>query len=396
MSQAAADRELISRGVIYDTRQLKLRPERIEKSIRARCKMPSEHQDKFVDALSLANLPDLSRRLAQVGAICPEPIIHALGGKLASAVQAVPPTGFISGFESFTPEYILSLIVEVAKYHLLISLVWAGEAAYRRCFEPTGMNALDEQPGTRATTVRRVAGVIAWNASWMLPLLNLYLATKNRPATQVEEDAIKAAPGLLDEGLRWEQELNRMFGASTRAFVKRCHRLARYWSGRIHTTALREMRSAHANTTMYTAHGTEPLDRLWLTRNWVGTGKSNNSALERAMTSIRAGRAIRKPAFGAKCDVETRQLFFLVRNCVARDPKAQAVRAAGRDGDLMAAIERVWQAELIKKALATKKGEPFSAEMTTTGRDAYRQAVATNDQAFLAEVDGLIWRQLQL
>lgn len=402
------DRELIAHKIIYDTRQLKLQKERIEKFLSSRCAIPSKHRIKLVDVLGLMPLPELSEELAVLGQHHPEVVHLALSGKIASAVHAVPNRPFSVGSQDYSINKMLDLVADVAGYHLLIALRRAGEDAYRRCFEPTGLDVLDYQPGRmmpdgkrgqRPTTVKHAAGVISWNAEWIMPIIALYEASKQRSLTPEEEQLITNEPGLVEEGKRWEKELTRLFGQQTAAFVDRCNRLARVWSKYIHVEARREFKNAPANRTLYAARGENPLVNLWLAcaqaRGWTKPNRANQNLLKQAIKSIHKREVVVRAPVPEQSDPEARQIFFLIRNCVTRDPKSHAMRLGGRDRDVIAKIERAWQAEQAKRTLQPG-AELFSVDLIDGAYKVYQSAEAANDTAFLAEVHGQIWRQLHL
>ena len=401
---AGLRRAMIRDNVVLDASKLILQPRDIEEFLGQHFDVPAALWWEVASAARLGDLDDLSERLAYAAEEYEAVIRHAIAGKLESAALAIPALGSVKPAGGFfteeDEEELLVLVVDTSAYHQLIALWRAGLEAHYRCFKPTGIPALDRQPGSRATTVSHVAETILYNAEEATRVLKFFKATKNRSLTQEEEELIHSYPGLLDHGRLLEAELRMRFGRRTKAVVNQCHKLAHLWTRRIRRSMRAFNRKSYGNTRLTTFQGQDALGLLWLVclqaAAWRVEDEASHNGVYKALRQIRAGKPPEPVEMPKAADFVARQLFFLVRNLVAKDPKSYGYGGTADAAPRIEEIEQAWATEYDKQRQGTAGSEGFSVQMTKGACKVYQAAVTRGDHAFLEEVRGPIWRQLHL
>lgn len=401
---AGLDRAMIRDHVILDASKLILQPRDIEKFLGQHFDVPAALWWEVASAARLGDLDDLSERLAYAAEEHEAVVRNAIAGKLASAALAIPAVGSAKPagglFTKEEEEELLVLVVDTSAYHQLIAVWRAGFEAHCRCFKPTGIPALDRQPGSRATTVYHVAETILYNAEEAIKVLRLFKASKNRPLTQREKELIYSHPGLLADGRCLEAELRMRFGGRTEAVVNQCHKVAHSWTRRIRRSMRAFDRKSYGNTRLTTFQGQDALGLLWLVclqaAAWRVEDEADRNGVYKALRQIRAGKAPEPVDMPNAADFVARQLFFLVRSLAAKDPKSCGYGRTADASPRIERIERAWAIEYNKQRQGTAGSEGFSVQMTKGTYKTYQAAVDRGDNAFLEEVHGPIWRQLHL
>ena len=410
---------MVAGGVIHNASKLKLDAASIQLFMQRRITIPARFEEIVGDTFGSEDIEELSDRLAHAAVDYPKLVRYALGGKLDSAVRAMPAVGVVlengSCFTKKNEEELLTLLTEVSGWLMLAALCDRGRAARRRIFKPTGIQALDRQEGKRGTTVATVANGLAYNSGWIGEILGFYWKSKDGLLTAEEERKITSIPGLVDHGLRELARLQKVHGSNLPTMVESWQRVARD-GNRYIRRRLRALGRKHGNLTLTKYNGEDALMLLFLaclqvsawntdttdkaiTSKWdtINDGcRPKFNAVYRALKQIRYGLAPEPLAMPTRANTMARALFFLVRNLITNDPKACGFTGRKAPIDL----DEVEKAYWVQAARRGRKGvhgkEPFATDVSKGSQQIYGNAVMQGNAAFLEEVHGPIWRQLHL
>ena len=399
---------MLTANVITDTSRLKLDANSIQRFIEQRSPISSILGEEIAGAARLGDLDDLSERLADAAVHHPSVVRSAIAGRLATAVRKMPPIGAMlpdgTLFGVDQEEALLTLLVELSAHLQLIALCRAGRDARRRYFRPTGIRVLDHQRDRRATTVQHVVDTIKYNQDLISPILDMYNRPANQPLTREEDDMISAFPGLVQHGRRVLTHLGRNHGRHVLKIVNGWHRAARAGSRLVRSRVNAIEKECHENKTVTKFHGEDALVLLWLTclqaAAWREEDENKRIGVYRALRRMRDGLDPVEQPMPKRSNEAARELFFLIRNLVAKDPGSHGFCGPNAPVDLDK-VEQVYWNEAAKRtaktsAKTTLSNEAFRSNSTKGARKIYDDAVARGDQAFIEEVRGPLWRQLHL
>ena len=387
-------RSLVDLGVLYDVSGVALTPNGIYRCLRSRCPVPNLHWDKFVRLFEIDDLAPLSRTLADIAVVCPEPVRLALEGRLNPAVDAIPRQGLYLNCKFSPPEWLRSTIVSIARYNALAGLLDAGDEAFVRLYEPTGHDLLDHQPGRRASILKVAGSNLITEEARVVPLALTFTRCQTRAATAQEVAALAGEP-IQPDARSLQQYLETTYAADAPLIVRHLYLEANVLASRTMAQVRTAVPRLPHNLTTYKARRTKPLERLWLAcaaaAAWVERHNRDKCPLEQALDAIAAGKPIVRPRVRKKTDRKTRELFFLMRHLFARDPRA-VLPGVTDMAKVAAATEALWQPQ----AKLPLWKLPFDTDQIRHANAALRAAEKANDDVYLAEARGLLWLQLRL
>ncbi|QDC38052.1 hypothetical protein [Sphingobium fuliginis] len=322
------------------------------------------------DALDLGCPHELAADLAEVGNSNREFLLLAMEGCLASASIAIPTTGI----GELSAEEVLDVLELLARYHLLANLIRAGEDGFRRVFEPTGHDGLDNNDG-KITSEASAARYLTTEASRVLSVLELYQTAQHRELTKAEVEKLEALPEAVMARMEEARILKALGGENTRVYIDLLATRAHPWTRHIKLYAGQFARKRDAyRRPLHRLHGPDALTMLWLIVTqavaWTSRAHGQVTPLRRALEAARQSRPILQPT-SHKHDVgDIRSLFFLLRNYLVRDPRSPAnqfSKGTGKNFDQL--TDMLWELEADKPV----GKEPFSHAASTSAADLLAQ-----------------------
>ena len=312
---------LLSRGHIHDCSKLTLTAYWIEKHLVRITGGTGKAASAIRNLLGFTNSPGFARCLEQIAKEAETFVVAALEGRLQTAALEIPARGI----SDFSYEDVMDLLEDIARGHLAGNMMRAARIAFNRLYAPTGDAMLDENRGA-IVTVSSAAKALNRKARSVKDVLGLERQARTRAVTAKQEASIERF-GITDEAEALEAQLRAIHGDGFDAWYEEMIALVRRWTKYIdRSSALLRDAKAFKGYALSLFHGQHALPTFYLSVlraiAWARDGKGKPSPLRLALESVACSNGALPPDTHKDHAMEARQLFYLLRNLVVRDPRA--------------------------------------------------------------------------